>query len=359
MQPRSRLAWIDAARGVCVLAIVLFHFLIWIWQPEVGDGTGPTATVWGFVAEALGKVRLPLLFTLSGFIVADRIRAGLSDRRNLLRVANSYWLYVVWLVIFALISVIIPAGWPLRVNGLASFAKQLILPRTILWFVLALAIWTLVLALLHRVPPALVLAGLAVVSVLTRVFPFPSGESISLVLYYGFFFGLGVYARSLFRYATSSGMWWKAPALLAAYLLVSAARNALPANPVSGTLTGLAASTLMAMTAASIVALLCLVPHLARWLGAIGQQTLPIYVMQLPVLWFLIFVRVHTELFASPIGRAIGPVLGVAFVVAVTLVAHRLLMRTPLRILFGLPERWADRIVRRPPARASVAAPEQ
>lgn len=79
MQRNDRVPWVDAARALSVIAVVLMHTTIWA---------------------------------------------------------------------------VIPGG------SVQAFVEQLLLPQTILWYLLALAWWTAVLALLHRIPALPMILGL-------------------------------------------------------------------------------------------------------------------------------------------------------------------------------------------------------
>ena len=57
--PRERLAWIDTTRGLGVLAVVLFHVLIWNYATLVEEGSA-VASLWDQVGSSLGRVRMPI-----------------------------------------------------------------------------------------------------------------------------------------------------------------------------------------------------------------------------------------------------------------------------------------------------------
>ena len=71
---RARLGWIDAARGSCVLAVVLFHVISW-HLPALDVAPG-AERVLEPVTSYLGSLRMPLLLAVSGMLAGPRVMAG-------------------------------------------------------------------------------------------------------------------------------------------------------------------------------------------------------------------------------------------------------------------------------------------
>lgn len=158
---RPRLVWVDGARGVAVILVVLLHVTIgsWYLQPWVSH---PVTGEWDRINQILSLVRLPLLFAVSGFLASSRVREGLTLRTMKSAVSN-YWTYLVWLLLFGGFILALPKSYPAphRVASWDLWAEQVVLPNTYLWYVGAIAVMLLFLALLStlRVPPAAVLMG--------------------------------------------------------------------------------------------------------------------------------------------------------------------------------------------------------
>lgn len=333
----------DVARAVSVLAIILFHFLIWVYFPGMHERSPSLVGVWEKVADFTSTFRLPLLFMISGFLAGPRIRDGFANRKNVLSAATNAWLYVVWLSVFAICSIVIKPGLPLRVGSVDSYFKQLILPRTIVWFIFALVLWTLVLSLLRRVPPGLLLAATFVLSCTIWYAPRPSGEMYVQVLYYGFFFTLGVYAPRIIRWLAAKPVWAK---LLLSTVLLAVAIYLIPLIPRDvagvGSVLRTVKDSLVAGAALPVAALVAFTPLLGKALAYIGRRTLPLYVMQLPILWAVIMVRPRMPWGTSAF-QVLSPFIGLAGVVIAALALHWILVRTPARVLFELPtmfSRW-------------------
>ena len=198
VEPRERLAWVDAARALCVLAVVVMHTtisLLAVFEPDPLDMT------WRHIVDAMTPFRMPALSLLSGMLLASRIRAGFGDRRALASIALSAWLYVVWLAVFLVVALTVGTsvwlgqfGYGETKDSLGSFVDQLVLPRTVLWYVLALAVWSAILAAVRQVPPAAVLIVLSALSIVSFSLPSDGAEQHPNMVRYFVFFAVGVYA---------------------------------------------------------------------------------------------------------------------------------------------------------------------
>jgi surface polysaccharide O-acyltransferase-like enzyme len=342
----KRLNWVDAARGICVLAILLMHFLIWIYRPELANPTADSR-LWERVSGIFGWFRLSLLFAVSGFILSSRVRAGWSDRRNFGQAARTYYLYAVWLVVFALLSLVIPGDAPMQVHGVASFFTQLVLPRTILWFVLALTVYVLVFSALRRVPPAVMLVGLALISYSSIFLPGNNGGDLYIrVVYYAIFFAIGVYLKPAMVYMTTGGVWWKVIVAAGVFYAFRKLYFAVPNEYALRTAVRMLQDAAAIFACIAAIAIICMVPIVARVLSTIGRRTLPIYVLQLPLFWLILSLPGVTELLQVPAVRMVAPALGVALIASASLGIYWGAMKTPLRHLFQMPQPLYERIVR-------------
>jgi hypothetical protein len=101
----------------------------------------------------------------------------------------------------------------------------------------------------------------------------------------------------------------------------------------------------------AVVLSIVMIELLTRWrlfalfAGAIGRRTLPIFVLQLPLIWVLFLLPPVEWSFAFAPVRHLAPVLGTAVIVMAALGIHSLVMRGRGRVLFGLPSRWRRRIM--------------
>lgn len=350
VEPRERLAWVDAARALCVLAVVVMHTtisLLAVFEPDPLDMT------WRHIVDAMTPFRMPALSLLSGMLLASRIRAGFGDRRALASIALSAWLYVVWLAVFLIVALTVGTsvwlgqfGYGETKDSLGSFVDQLVLPRTVLWYVLALAVWSAILAAVRQVPPAAVLIVLSALSIVSFSLPSDGAEQHPNMVRYFVFFAVGVYASGQIRDRIAKAPWTTALVAAGAFIAVSFISSFGPSERVDDVLTvprDIAGAVIVIVLAAA----LCLLPGVGRALAWVGRRTLPIYVMHAILLDLLVM---HSgwwsALFADRLARAVAPVIIMLTITAVAVGFHALATRTPARVLFALPVAWKRRILK-------------
>jgi uncharacterized membrane protein YcfT len=343
----ARLAWVDAARGVCVLLVVLLHVRIFVYAPLAPPTNG--VEIWTQLTEFFGAFRLPLLFVVSGLVASKRVRAGWSDRRTVLRAVSLYWLYLVWLTVYAVLSIVfISPGIPFRVMTPLHYLEQVFVPDSMLWFIFALAASVVLLASLNRVRPAVMLAVLAIASVATGAVPLTRDEALWLhVVYYAVFFAVGVYLAPVLRALATSRVRWRVPLAVGAFI----ACQLLWQQSIEGTV--LESALRLLRDSSAVVLSIVVIALLVRWqpfaatASAIGRRTLPVFVLQLPLIWVLYLLPpVEWSLDVAWI-RHLAPLLCTALIVAASLGIHSLVMRGSGRVLFGLPQGWRRRILQR------------
>jgi uncharacterized membrane protein YcfT len=361
----NRLAWIDAVRGACVAVVVLFHVTAWHVLPL---GLPPLAdSAWSVVNGYLGSLRMPLLLAVSGLLASRRVLQGWGSSSAAERAASSYYLYVVWLTVYAVVYAVLDSPWlPHSIDGVGEAAVELVWPQTPLWYVFALAVYVLVLTSLSRVRPWLVLAGLAIISIVVQVGDWDVGLAVK-VPELAFFFAVGVYGRvGLGRFAEQLD--WRRAAVAggaaAATVLVG---PIVPDGVLHAVLVLIRGLAFLLLGVAVLVALLRWRP-LARAGSWLGQRTLPVYVLHVPLLLLAITVLgrsaeppVDGLLSNTPV--ALGyPLVLTAVLIALTLLLHQLLLRLHAGALFAMPTSWTGavrrahaRLARRVPAPAPAA----
>lgn len=210
-----------------------------------------------------------------------RRRAAAARGDGDVRAAN-YWLYAVWLTIYAVVFAALgQEDFPHAVDGLGAALAQAVVSATTLWFVLALACYPLALTGLRAAgaSPVTVLAVATLLWVVGSyaVLPGFTGKVAENFL----FFVLGVHgAAHLWRWA--DGGWRPTAAFCGLFLvsvgLVTVVPDALvvPAVLLSS-LAGIPASVV-------VIALCCRLPSVARAGNALGSRTLPVYLMH-PCCW--------------------------------------------------------------------------
>lgn len=153
-----REAWVDTAKGICIILVVMMHTTLGL-SAEVGmEG-------WINDVVAFAKpFRMPDFFLLSGLFLArviDRDWRTFADRR----IVHFAYFYILWLVIQSLFKVMtVSEGSVGGFVGHLLFA--LIEPFGTLWFLYLLAVFGAVTKLLRRVSPAVMLTCAAVLEIL-------------------------------------------------------------------------------------------------------------------------------------------------------------------------------------------------
>lgn len=194
----ARLAWVDVAKGLCIILVVMMHSTL---------GTGEVLGGEGFlhgVVEFAKPFRIPDFFLLSGLFlgrVIDRDWRLFADRR----VVHFAYFYGLWVLIQSAFKAgSIVAGAEGMSGTLAAFgfhfAEALVVPYSTLWFVYLLAVFSVVTKLLHRrVPPAALLLVAAILQILpTSGMPELVDEFCERYVY---FLGGFLFAEWIFRFA--------------------------------------------------------------------------------------------------------------------------------------------------------------
>ncbi|NUT70064.1 acyltransferase [Pseudarthrobacter sp. C4D7] len=312
---KARIEWIDAARGLCVVAVVLFHVGLWHFLRFEHDASA-AFTFWGMVATALGSVRMPLLLAVSGILAASKVRGGFGTGKAWSSSLSNYYLYAVWLLIYALLSIVLAGSpRPQRVGSVGDFFLQLVAPDTPLWFIYALAVYVPLLTLCRKLPASVVLAALAAVSIGTAMFMDSTAGQWGKVPELAVFFAAGVYGKAVFmRIAGDRRLVYLAVALPAFAALMALPEIHPGLDQAVFILQGLAAAT----------ALVALISALTRYrpiavAGSwVGRRTLGIYLLHTPIMDFLV-LAFHGPL--APLGPAISTSLPVALIYPLALTA--------------------------------------
>ena len=152
---KSRIDWVDYAKGICIILVVMMHSTL-----GVEKAAGELTWVHGFIDWAR-PFRMPDFFMISGLFLASRIDKpwrGYLDSK----VLHFAYFYVLWMTI----QTFTKSFGVLQTEGLASFLKIYLEgfyePYGTLWFIYLLAIFFVVTKLLRQVPALLIFAGAAV-----------------------------------------------------------------------------------------------------------------------------------------------------------------------------------------------------
>lgn len=326
----ARLQWVDVAKAGAILLVVVHHSVIFAreagWVPDAVSAANTAA----------GAVRMPLFFLVSGIFAARALSRPWRDvlQRRVLLYA---WLYVLWVLIRFVFFTLVP---DVRDNAqdadFSAVLVSLVLPATGLWFLYALAVFSVLAKLALRIPAGWQLAAAAVLSVAA------SAEWLSIdswvwrnMAAYLIFFLIGMHAaapvRALADRSAETSSVLFAALSAAVFVGMSIAGANLPGAPLlrSG----------VAVTCAVVIASLLGRRKIGLPLAWLGARTLPVYVLH--VLWVSGLVSAADAVGFSPSGwTGGGAVLAlVVTALSLSLLSHRL-ARASLPFLFDVPARW-------------------
>lgn len=155
---KERVAWVDYAKGFCIIMVVMMHSTL-----GVEDAVGREGFMHAVVAFAK-PFRMPDFFLISGLFlsrVIDRDWRTYLDRK----VVHFAYFYVLWVTIqFAVKAPHFAAlhGWRYVIE---QYALAFIEPFGTLWFIYLLPIFFVATKATRKVPPGLVLVALAALQV--------------------------------------------------------------------------------------------------------------------------------------------------------------------------------------------------
>lgn len=178
----DRVAWVDYAKGICILLVVMFH-TVNHYEASVG-----TQGWMSWIVEFSKPFRMPDFFLLSGLFLSRTINANLATFLDK-KVVHFAYFYLLWLALTLLLT----DNEVLRADPVA-FAKMylwnIVQPTGVLWFVHMLAVFYVVTRLLRRAPKWGVLAVAAALQIAHQAqwIDTPSYAINRLMDYYVFFF---------------------------------------------------------------------------------------------------------------------------------------------------------------------------
>lgn len=340
--------WVDCARGFAVFAVVVFHVVTWLYAPLFADvaGSGPAAVA-GAVQKlngAVSSLRMPVLFTLSGFLASRRIAAGwLAIRRPCL---TNAWLYALWLGVFAATTWFLDPRVPHHVDGLTGLVHQFMIPETPLWYLAGLVLDTCVLTALRRAPSGVVIALLAVLAVVMTLGGFSDELGFwEKILHNTVFFAVGARGGGwLVRLAALGVPSTFGLTLFGAVVLWADRFFAGWGYPVWS----LVRSAVMVASAIALSAAVARLRPFAWFAKRVGRRTLDVYVIHLPLLLILTSSALTAPqawawVSAGTVGAAVFPVAVAALLICLAILAGAVLWRRAPWAL-RLPQ-WLDGLV--------------
>ncbi|MEV4902689.1 acyltransferase family protein [Citricoccus sp. NPDC055426] len=161
----ARAQWVDTAKGLSIVLVVLLHTSLWLRQADM-----ERIEAFSTLNLAFEDLRMPLFFAMSGLFAAKWLRAGW---RELMRgkIALLAWVFLLWQIPIIAYRIIGGQLLPGMVQThlpqqLETWAWSPLRANAELWFLWALVVFFLAGRLLRRVPTAVLLVGAAALSVL-------------------------------------------------------------------------------------------------------------------------------------------------------------------------------------------------
>lgn len=348
MRNSDRLAWADTAKGICIILVVLVHvhhknYLQLDWDLSV-----PVERVWSAANLVLTPMRVPLFFTISGMLAASALarpwKMVVSSK-----VGQPAYLYVLWVTVaVALYTLLGSSIDDIAVRSPLDYLALILIPSSTLWYLYALALY-FVIAKIFRGVSAWGVAGAAgLVSLLAFEF---AGDGVPARIAQNLiFFVAAAYFPHVIRRVGEVASLRVAVSAVVAYGAVVGV-YLLEMDGLMGVRT--IAAFVAVWAGISVISPLARLPRFAAAVGYVGRNTLPIYVMHVPML--AIFAWLTADKFGgtSLLLAAIYPLVLAAGLVAACLLLRSALLAVRAGWLLSLP-RFSAR-----PARNAETAPTQ
>lgn len=339
----ERIAWLDVARGACVI-LVVFHHVVRQQVLEFSGSWRLAGEWWSVIDEILEPIRIPLFFAISGALASSRImRVGASLRP---RIVVPVYLYLLWSCLLASRELVPHSGSGDFGVIVKTAIAEVVFVCSGYWYLFSLPLYAII-ARVSRTWPVwiLLLAGVGLYASRSTVSSHvnqlsgqwtDSPSLLGSVAANFIFFLVGVRFRvQLLRVVAAISL----KTFLAGILLYA---GFVALYMVTGVWTfALVASAVGIVTGASFARAVSNRPASAR-LGAVGAQTLPVYVLQFFFVSLLaLLLGVATPAISSlPVVLAFVYPLGVTFLIAVfSLALHSAALRFGLGFLFSPPQR--------------------
>jgi uncharacterized membrane protein YcfT len=322
-EPASRIAFVDYAKGFCIVLVVMMHSVLGVEAAAGHDG-------WMHAAVEFAKpFRIPAFFLTAGLFLSRSID---SDWRSYLdrKVLHFVYFYVLWLTIQFAFK--FPGMAQAQGTGPAiwSYLEAFVQPFGTLWFIYLLPIFFVVVKLTRPLPPLLVWFAAAALEIM----PIETGAVVidEFAARFVYFYSGYLFARAVFAFAEQSVQ--RVPLALLGVLAFGVVNGVLI---LSGWSERPGVSLALGLTgAAALVALSALLAarDLCQPLRVCGQKSLVIYLA-----FFLPMVIAREILIRTGLLPHVGTMslIVTLLAVAVPLVLERLVRNTRLRFLFARP----------------------
>jgi uncharacterized membrane protein YcfT len=274
----NRLQWVDTAKGLSIILVVMMHSAY-----GVGEETGGTGVLHWIIGFAT-PFRMPEFFLISGLFLSQVIGRDwlrFADRR----VVHYFYFYALWAFIQIIFKVALGAGDPATAASYLAWA--VIEPYGVLWFIYMLAVFSAATKLLHqlKVPHWAVLvvaAGLQMAHIISISYIVTEFTAYFVYFYAGYalapqMFKLIAWVDANPGKAVAGLVVW---AVVNGLLVFSPGFEVLPKETIMG-LGGLPgirlALALIGTVALCTIAMLCTKLAFMDWLRWLGAHSIVVY----------------------------------------------------------------------------------
>jgi uncharacterized membrane protein YcfT len=190
----GRVPWVDTAKGVCIVLVVMMHATLGVGEAMGGEGFMHSAVAFA------KPFRMPDFFLVSGLFlsrVIDRDWRSYADKR----VVHFAYFYLLWFAIQSVARLGQTSGGSAE-GFVQHLALSLVEPYGTLWFVYLLAVFSVATKLLRAVPAPLLLGGAA----LLQIVPVHTGWTVidEFCARYVYFLAGYLLAPAIFRLADAA-----------------------------------------------------------------------------------------------------------------------------------------------------------
>ena len=302
---KSRLEWIDVAKGVAITLVVLGH-VVWVLS-LMGL---PTSDLWRRILEATSPMRMPGFFLMSG-LFAHRFASGSLERFARSRVIGFVYLFVVWLAVTAAVEVGLQFWLQDTANAVSrtNLVHHIIWLETPLWYLIALPafhlLWWGTRNVATWIPLAVTGIGYVVVELGVTALPgMLSSTGYRGMIQYAFFFMIGARLSQPLRDVVGRMTPSTSAIILSAWL---AMEIWLPDLPLK---------SLLAVPALFALSQLIVLTPLRSAAQRAGRRTLPLYLMN----WLSVAVIgglwLQFDISSTPLTQFLIPAITLPLVVA-------------------------------------------
>ena len=315
---KSRIEWIDVVKATSVLLVVFMHA-----TNAIVDLGGPSwaMSVLVWFNHLVEPLRMPIFFLVSGMLASSAVHRPWSKTLN--RTTGMIYLYIIWILLFLGFTVLLGAS-------LNEPFTAILFAKSGYWYLYAMALF-FILARLLRNQPAWLVVAVAIVPNLLRPLVdqlfgalIPGTLFTSMTLNIAFFLA-GAYFKEIFATTAQKATMATTIALGALSVVTSMLWMNMPAA------TGQSYFLLSVVWVAFGISLAVQLTRngAPAWASYVGARTLPVYVMQWPVL-FVVSSFLPAAFVGNVAVQFLFPFLITGAVAALALSAHRVEAFKPL-----------------------------